>query len=89
MPSTKTTSSCLFCPGGRVGPPGLVPVVPAREFLCLPCAAGKYRGQTDRVDVCIDCPVGLAAPADAAECTQCEAGRVTNSNGDKERHCLP
>jgi hypothetical protein len=44
--------SCLLCPGGRVGSPRLVPIVPAQEFMCLPCEACKYRGHVDQIDEC-------------------------------------
>ena len=70
---------CEWCPGGRVGPTGLVPLSPVKDFLCLTCAPGKFRRETDAIDACEDCAPGLFAAAGAVECAQCEVGRVPNS----------
>jgi hypothetical protein len=62
-----------------VGPTGLVPLSPVKDFLCLTCAPGKFRRETDAIDACEDCAPGLFAAAGAVECAQCEVGRVPNS----------
>ena len=73
-----TEGVCDFCAAGKMGPPGLVPLAPAETFLCLACEPGKYRAQTDRVDVCTECTAGLFALGGQSACSQCEVGRVPN-----------
>jgi hypothetical protein len=82
--------SCLFCPGGRVGPPLLVPIVPAQEYLCLACEGGKYRGHTEQVEECANCPFGRYTVIGASECSKCDPGQVTITtvNGEGASGCV-
>jgi hypothetical protein len=80
-------NECQFCPGGRVGPEKLVPVSPFKEFMCLPCDAGTYRGETNMTR-CTTCESGQYALSGASECSVCEPGRVTNRDNARCVACL-
>ena len=86
-PISGATSECYWCPGGRVGPPGLVPIQPSEMFMCLTCEAGKYRGVFERITSCTSCDTGFYAAAGAGECLQCDLGRVTNTNATGSAGC--
>ena len=73
---TGPENACEYFDGGRVGPPEVVPLSPAKSFMCLSCVAGKYRARADSIGECRTCPAGLFAPTGQPACTQCSMGRV-------------
>ena len=76
---TSPVTSCEYCPGGRVGPPGMTAIGDGSDYLCLACEAGKYRGLSTAAGICTDCTVGQFAAAAASTCSTCDAGRVPNT----------
>ena len=85
---------CVFCPGGTVGPTNQGTGKAIRgwrsdqPYVCIPCDAGKFRGLTEQIEECVECPVGLYAVAGSSECSECSAGRVPNANDVGASGCV-
>jgi hypothetical protein len=67
---------CNHCAAGRIGHPSMVPLIPAEDFLCMVCIAGRYRDETAASSECDACPAGQYTYSGASACKICDTGRI-------------
>eukprot|EP01047_Picozoa_sp_COSAG01_P068388 COSAG01_NODE_9873_length_2315_cov_1.282942_1_plen_679_part_10 len=73
---------CRICPGGTLSV--LRATKHDQRYLCIPCAAGRYRPGSLMEEKCSNCPQGRFSSAGASACTDCPRGRVAPDNTTTE-----
>eukprot|EP01049_Picozoa_sp_SAG25_P010808 SAG25_NODE_1226_length_3564_cov_50.411684_1_plen_728_part_10 len=81
-------TKCQRCPAGTILPAGMRAAQADQRYLCIPCAAGKYRPLDLDVEACEVCPAGQYAAAGAASCQSCDVGRVTDTPSSEATTCV-